>query len=146
MPETDPNERHLLSRHQAYRNLQLARLMDYARLQRMIGSSPVHPAGRTPGAPITGYRAASFSITEETPWAHEVLAEHGYRYSSSVAPVAHDHYGWPEAPRFAFRPVAGSPLIEIPVTTAKIAGRRFAAGGGGFFRCPMRCRAGRSDR
>ncbi|MBA4355006.1 MAG: polysaccharide deacetylase family protein, partial [Novosphingobium sp.] len=44
------------------------------------------------------------------------------------------HYGWREAPRFAFRPVEGADLIEIPVTTAEVAGRRMAAGGGGFFR------------
>jgi len=86
------------------------------------------------GAAVVGYRAPSFSIDARNRWAHEVLAEHGYRYSSSVAPIAHDHYGWPGAPRFAFRPVAGSPLIEIPVTTAEVAGRRFAAAGGGFFR------------
>ncbi|MGI8943637.1 MAG: DUF3473 domain-containing protein, partial [Qipengyuania sp.] len=46
----------------------------------------------------------------------------------------HDHYGWREAPRFAFEPVEGSPLVEIPVTTVEVAGRRLAAGGGGFFR------------
>jgi polysaccharide deacetylase family protein (PEP-CTERM system associated) len=86
------------------------------------------------GRPVTGYRAPSFSIDKRTPWAHEVLAEAGYRYSSSVAPVKHDHYGWPEAPRFAFQPVAGSGLIELPVTTAIFAGRTLAAGGGGFFR------------
>lgn len=86
------------------------------------------------GAAITGYRAPSFSIDARTPWAHEVLAEHGYRYSSSVAPIIHDHYGWRDAPRFAFRPVEGSELVEIPVTTAQIGERRLAAGGGGFFR------------
>ena len=86
------------------------------------------------GQQITGYRAPSFSIDLRTPWAHAVLAEAGYAYSSSVAPVLHDHYGWPEAPRFAFRPLADSGLIELPVTTVKIAGRNFAAGGGGFFR------------
>ena len=86
------------------------------------------------GQAVTGYRAPSFSIDARTPWAHRVLAEHGYRYSSSVAPLAHDHYGWREAPRFAFRPVAVAPLVELPVTTAEVAGRRFAAGGGGFFR------------
>jgi polysaccharide deacetylase family protein (PEP-CTERM system associated) len=86
------------------------------------------------GQAVSGYRAPSFSIDARTPWAHEVLAEQGYAYSSSVAPVAHDHYGWREAPRFAFRPIAGSNLIEIPVTTATFAGRRLAAGGGGFFR------------
>ncbi|MBF9150322.1 XrtA system polysaccharide deacetylase [Novosphingobium jiangmenense] len=86
------------------------------------------------GQRVIGYRAPSFSIDARTPWAHEVLAEQGYVYSSSVAPIVHDHYGWREAPRFAFRPVEGAELIEIPVTTAEVAGRRMAAGGGGFFR------------
>lgn len=86
------------------------------------------------GQRVSGYRAPSFSIDQRTPWAHEVLAEQGYAYSSSVAPVAHDHYGWREAPRFAFRPVPGSDFVEIPVTTVTFAGRRLAAGGGGFFR------------
>ena len=86
------------------------------------------------GTSPTGYRAPSFSIDQRTPWAHPILAEEGYAYSSSVAPLRHDHYGWPEAPRFAHRPVAGSDFIELPVTTVEIAGRRLAAGGGGFFR------------
>ncbi|WEK01583.1 MAG: DUF3473 domain-containing protein [Candidatus Sphingomonas phytovorans] len=85
------------------------------------------------GVAVTGYRAPSFSIDKRTPWAHPVLAEEGYAYSSSVAPVRHDHYGWPEAPRFAFRPVADAALIEVPVTIADIGGRRLATGGG-FFR------------
>lgn len=84
--------------------------------------------------PVRGYRAPSFSIDARTPWAHAILAEEGYSYSSSVAPVRHDHYGWPEAPRFAYRPLADSPLIELPVTTARAMGRTIAAGGGGFFR------------
>jgi polysaccharide deacetylase family protein (PEP-CTERM system associated) len=83
---------------------------------------------------VTGYRAPSFSINKRTPWAHEVLADAGYEYSSSVAPIVHDHYGWPEAPRFGFQPVKGSDLIEMPVTTARLANRTLAAGGGGFFR------------
>ena len=86
------------------------------------------------GARVIGYRAPSFSIDTRTPWAHEILAQQDYLYSSSVAPIAHDHYGWREAPRFAFRPVAGADLIEIPVTTVETFGRRMAAGGGGFFR------------
>jgi polysaccharide deacetylase family protein (PEP-CTERM system associated) len=86
------------------------------------------------GQKVTGYRAPSFSIDQRTPWAHEVLAEQGYAYSSSVAPVKHDHYGWADAPRFAFHPVAGSDFLEIPVTTAQLGPKRLAAGGGGFFR------------
>ena len=114
---------------------------DHARVFRMtpgefahdleISRKAIEDAG---GQAVSGYRAPSFSIDARTPWAHELLAEQGYAYSSSVAPVAHDHYGWREAPRFAFRPIAGSNLIEIPVTTATFAGRRLAAGGGGFFR------------
>jgi polysaccharide deacetylase family protein (PEP-CTERM system associated) len=86
------------------------------------------------GVTPRGYRAPSFSIDARTPWAHPILAEEGYAYSSSVAPLAHDHYGWPEAPRFAHRPLPDAALIELPVTTVELAGRRLAAGGGGFFR------------
>lgn len=86
------------------------------------------------GVRITGYRAPSFSIDSRTPWAYMALHEQGFEYSSSVAPIIHDHYGWREAPRFAFRPLPWSNLIEIPVTTALFAGKRLAAGGGGFFR------------
>jgi polysaccharide deacetylase family protein (PEP-CTERM system associated) len=86
------------------------------------------------GERLSGYRAPSFSIDARTPWAHEILAEEGYAYSSSVAPVVHDHYGWPDAPRFAFAPCDDSALIELPVTTARLGGRTIAAGGGGFFR------------
>jgi len=86
------------------------------------------------GARVTGYRAPSFSFDQRTPWAFMELAEQGYAYSSSVAPISHDHYGWPDAPRFAFRPIPWQSLVEIPVTTAMFAGKRLAAGGGGFFR------------
>jgi polysaccharide deacetylase family protein (PEP-CTERM system associated) len=85
------------------------------------------------GVAVTGYRAPSFSIDTRTPWAHEVLADEGYRYSSSVAPIRHDHYGWPDAPRGAHQPVCGSELIELPITLARFMGKEVTAGGG-FFR------------
>src|SRR3569833_1028599 len=88
------------------------------------------------GVAVTGYRAPSFSLDRRTPWAHRVLAEQGYAYSSSVAPVRHDHYGWPEAPRFAHRPLADADLIEVPVTVAEVAGRKLATGGGYFRQLP----------
>ena len=83
---------------------------------------------------MRGYRAPSFSINPNTPWAHEIMAEQGYAYSSSINPINHDHYGWADAPRFAFHPLAGSDFVEIPVTTAMLGPKRIAAGGGGFFR------------
>lgn len=85
------------------------------------------------GTRVTGYRAPSFSFDARTPWAHRVLAEEGYAYSSSIAPLAHDHYGMPDAPRRAYRPLNDSDLIELPVTVATVLGREVTAGGG-FFR------------
>jgi polysaccharide deacetylase family protein (PEP-CTERM system associated) len=85
------------------------------------------------GAKVTGYRAPSFSIDTRTPWAHQVLAEEGYLYSSSVAPIRHDHYGWADAPRGAYRPVSDADLIEVPITIARVVGKEVTTGGG-FFR------------
>src|SRR3546814_15880165 len=86
------------------------------------------------GKPVIGYRAPSFSTDARTPCAHPILVEEGYAYSSSVAPVKHDHYGWPDAPRFASSPLVASGLVALPVTPARLLARTLAAGGGGFFR------------
>ena len=85
------------------------------------------------GQAVIGYRAASFSIGDANLWAWEELAAAGYRYSSSIVPVNHDHYGMPGASRFAFEAVAGE-LLEVPVTTLSVAGRQINCGGGGWFR------------
>jgi len=86
------------------------------------------------GGAVRGYRAASFSLTAETDWAHTVLAEEGYAYSSSIYPIRHDHYGMPSAPRGAFRPISGGSFLEIPIATLEAGGRRWPFGGGGYFR------------
>lgn len=86
------------------------------------------------GTAVMGYRATSFSITRRNLWALEALDEAGYRYSSSTHPIKHDLYGIPEQPRFAFYPFAGSNFVEIPVTTVRLFGRNWPAGGGGYFR------------
>jgi len=86
------------------------------------------------GCAVRGYRAASFSIGAETPWAHAVLADEGYAYSSSIYPIRHDLYGMPDAPRFAYRPADGKGLRELPITTLRLFGRNLPAGGGGYFR------------
>ena len=84
------------------------------------------------GQPVQGYRAPSFSIGMGNLWAFDVLLEAGYRYSSSVYPVQHDHYGMPDAPRFPYESRPG--LLEIPITTTRLLGRNLPAGGGGYFR------------
>lgn len=86
------------------------------------------------GVEVKGYRAPGFSIGGATPWAHETLAEIGYRYSSSVHPAAHDHYGDPAAPQTPYRPVDGADFIEAPVATTELFGRRVSCAGGGRFR------------
>jgi polysaccharide deacetylase family protein (PEP-CTERM system associated) len=83
------------------------------------------------GQPVKGYRAPSFSIGEKNPWAFDCLERAGYLYSSSVYPIRHDHYGLPDAPRFAHKRAG---LIEIPPTTVRICGRNWPASGGGYFR------------
>ena len=86
------------------------------------------------GFSVKGYRAASFSIDGTVPWAHEILAEEGYRYSSSIYPIHHDHYGTPDAPRFVYRPGGNNGAIEIPMSTVRLFGRNFPCAGGGYFR------------
>ena len=86
------------------------------------------------GQAVIGYRAPSFSIGTANLWALDVLKEAGYRYSSSIYPIRHDHYGMPDAPRFAFYPNGPDGLLEVPITTVQMAGRNFPAGGGGYFR------------
>jgi polysaccharide deacetylase family protein (PEP-CTERM system associated) len=86
------------------------------------------------GVPVIGYRAPSFSIGHGNLWALDALREAGYRYSSSIYPVVHDHYGMPDAPRFAFYPQGPDGLLEVPITTVRMGSRNLPAGGGGYFR------------
>jgi len=85
------------------------------------------------GIKIKGYRAPSFSMTHGTEWAAEILAETGFTYDSSIHPVAHDLYDNRNAPRHPFR-VAGTSLVEIPISTVRMGSRNFPFAGGGYFR------------
>ena len=86
------------------------------------------------GVEVWGYRAASFSVSDKTPWVFETLSEEGYAYSSSIYPIRHDLYGMPSAPRFAHKPDADRDILEIPITTIEISNRKLPCGGGGYFR------------
>jgi len=86
------------------------------------------------GTAVIGYRAPNFSIGRDNLWALDLLAETGHRYSSSIYPIAHDHYGMPEAPRFPYRPESCPTLLEMPPTTVLLGGRNLPAAGGGYFR------------
>jgi polysaccharide deacetylase family protein (PEP-CTERM system associated) len=84
------------------------------------------------GVQVKGYRAPSFSIGRGNLWAFDCLLRAGYRYSSSIYPIAHDHYGMPDAPRHAHEVRPG--LVEVPITTLRMFNRNFPSSGGGYFR------------
>lgn len=86
--------------------------------------------------PVRGYRAASYSITNDSLWALDILAETGFGYDSSIFPVRHDRYGIPdaeEAPHILKTP-QGHSLVEFPLSTAKIFNYKLPVAGGGYFR------------
>ena len=84
------------------------------------------------GCEVIGYRAPSFSIGANNLWAFDCLARAGYRYSSSIYPIRHDHFGMPDSPRFAYKVRPG--LMEIPITTLRVLNRNLPSSGGGYFR------------
>jgi polysaccharide deacetylase family protein (PEP-CTERM system associated) len=87
-------------------------------------------------APVTGYRAASYSITRKSLWALDTLAELGFTWDSSIFPTRHDNYGIPGSPEEPYRITTrnGAALVEFPLTTAKVFGQSIPAAGGGYFR------------
>jgi len=88
------------------------------------------------GAEVVGYRAPDFSIVESTLWALDTLAEAGFRYDSSIYPIAHSRYGiasWPAEPASVSLP-SGRTIVELPIATIELFGRRWPVGGGGYHR------------
>jgi len=83
-----------------------------------------------------GYRAPSWSISGDIPWAFEVLAELGFEYDSSIFPIKHDIYGMPDGPRRIFRMKCrdGRFLYELPASTWRLFGKNLPIAGGGYLR------------
>lgn len=87
------------------------------------------------GEPVAGYRAPGFSVTAETPWFFDCLAETGHSYDCSVFPARRGHGGLPTA-QVAPWLVANSTegLVELPVSVVEILGQRVCFFGGGYLR------------
>jgi polysaccharide deacetylase family protein (PEP-CTERM system associated) len=87
------------------------------------------------GQRVKGYRAPSFSVTERSMWALDVLLEEGHRYDASIFPIRHDRYGIPDAPRWphAISRQHGE-LFEVPGSTVRLGGNNVPVAGGGYFR------------
>ncbi len=85
--------------------------------------------------PINVYRAPSFSITEQSLWALDILIEEGITLDSSIYPIQHDIYGIPDSPIHPHQIERDSgSLWECPGTVCSLLGRNFPVGGGGYFR------------
>lgn len=86
--------------------------------------------------PVTGYRAASYSVTKDSLWALDILAELGFTWDSSIFPIRHDRYGIPDSPKtpYTIQTNNGASLREFPLTTARLMGVTIPAAGGGYFR------------
>ena len=87
------------------------------------------------GVTVRGYRAPSYSITERSLWALDILVHEGYTYDSSIYPIRHDRYGIPSWPRHIQRldREKGS-IWELPGSTVRHLGMNLPMGGGGYFR------------
>lgn len=88
------------------------------------------------GEPVSGYRAASYSITQKSRWALDILAEEGITWDSSIFPVHHDRYGMPGTPRWphVLETDSGYKLAEFPLSTLKFPAYTLPIAGGGYFR------------
>lgn len=87
------------------------------------------------GTAVASYRAPSFSVTRDSLWAFDVLAELGFRNDASVFPIRHDRYGIPDAEPGPHRVTTPSGTIrEFPGTTVRWAGCNVPLGGGGYLR------------
>ena len=88
------------------------------------------------GQPVYGFRAPAFSVSEQTRWVLDIIAELGFRYDSSIIPVRTKRYGWPGFERGIHRMElpGGNSLIEVPLSVDRVLGRTLPACGGGYLR------------
>ncbi|MFL0796117.1 MAG: DUF3473 domain-containing protein [Cellvibrionaceae bacterium] len=88
------------------------------------------------GQAVTGYRAASYSITRQSLWALDILGELGFKWDSSIFPVYHDRYGIPDSPKspYNIQTSQGHTLTEYPLTSAALGNYHLPIAGGGYFR------------
>ncbi len=87
------------------------------------------------GRPVTAYRAAYFSITRQSWWALETLAELGFRYDSSIFPVRNWRYGIPDFDPSPQRiHTAAGPIAEFPISVRRLFGQNLPVAGGAYFR------------
>jgi polysaccharide deacetylase family protein (PEP-CTERM system associated) len=86
------------------------------------------------GEAVHGYRAPGFSVGVDNRWMFDTLFRNGYRYSSSIYPLWNSPHQLARTSRFPYLPGGASGILELPVSTVRLAGRNLPAGGGDSFR------------
>ncbi|HDQ04170.1 MAG TPA: DUF3473 domain-containing protein [Deltaproteobacteria bacterium] len=87
------------------------------------------------GKEVSGFRAAGFGTTADTPWLFDEIRAAGFVYDSSVFPAKRGHGGivdFKREPHVIYTP-DGS-LLEIPQSVVEICGRRVSFFGGVYLR------------
>ena len=80
------------------------------------------------------YRAPSYSVTERSLWALEILIECGIKVDSSIYPIEHDRYGIPGFQRRAHTlQTPSGPILEVPIATTQLSHGALAPVGGGAY-------------
>ncbi len=95
--------------------------------------------GAAPDAEITGFRAPSFSITQGTEWAFDVLLDCGLEYDASLFPGSRGHGGYACQPgAHIVQSPSGRPIPELPMSLAPVGygplRKRMCYSGGGYMR------------
>lgn len=88
-----------------------------------------------------GFTAPSYSLSNSTRWALEILHKHGFKYDASIFPIKTFLYGEPKAPLYPYRisrddvtkEDANGDIIEFPLTVLKL-GINIPVAGGFYLR------------
>jgi len=127
------NEGHELGVH-GYNHLQFFRMTPEQAFEELYRAKKI--IEDISGCEVLGHRAPAFSITPETNWALDIIAEAGFTYDSSIMPIKGFRYGWPGFPKDIHKLTTpkGKDLIEVPLTSWNVLGRELPVCGGGYLR------------
>ena len=89
-----------------------------------------------------GFRAPTFSLSNTSSWAIDILEENNYMYDSSIVPAKTSMYGSPNAEHKPYRITSKSiekndsagKLIEFPLLVTTFLGKKIPAAGGFYLR------------
>lgn len=87
------------------------------------------------GCEVKGFRAAGFSITNNTKWVFDEIVSAGFTYDSSIFPAGRAHGGFEKSPLSPYKiKTENGTLIEIPQSVIQVFNKKISLFGGGYLR------------